>query len=264
MKFAKMQAAGNDYVYVDYGEVKGGDFSKLSKMLSERSFGIGGDGLIVVEKSGYKSINMRIFNSDGSEGRTCGNGIRCSAFFAKKHLGIAEDEIFVETLSGVSKTEISRYTDKCAFVQADMGVPKLTGGERELCEKLKERGVSVSPNDLFLVNVGNLHAVFFVDEKLEKLAEEIGKTRLFEDGINVERCVVCGEKVRAEVFERGSGRTLACGSGAVAVGYATYLKSGQREIEVIMDGGTLGTAFSGGRASLSGMVNEVFTGEYEI
>lgn len=270
MKFTKMQACGNDYIFVDYSEVKKLNLSDLAVKTSNRKFGIGSDGLIAVDKLSNSEISMRIFNSDGSEGEICGNGIRCSAIFARNKMGVSQNLITVKTKSRLTEVDLSNLS----LPIVKMGSVSLIFQGEFLAERFKKVGLYIDYCDVFCVNVGNPHIVFFSSSPLSLLVEKTSKCGLFQGGINVEK--VTANKLSqpnhlllSEVFERGSGKTLSCGSGAVAVAYS-YLIRKYGEIKeyapvtVRTEGGDLTVDFRDNNAFLQGEAHTVFEGEYEI
>ena len=271
MKFVKMQANGNDYVYVAKSQITTNDLSSLAKKVSNRRFGVGSDGLIVIDKIDSKTISMQMFNSDGSEGKTCGNGVRCSAFFAQKYLGVTQSEITVLTKSNPSKVQILSRDSFSATVKANMGVPKRKFTPF-LVQSLQKVGLYVDYQDIFEVDVGNPHLVFFTDKyDLFSLSNGARKSNFYKDGINVERVYEIENlspkhyRILCEVYERGSGKTLSCGSGGVAVAYS-FAQKHSLDVDgvtftVSMDGGDAQISFENDCAFLQSEVKIVFEGE---
>lgn len=236
MHFTKMHGLGNDYLYV-YGEPE--NPSELSVKLSERHFGAGSDGMIWISPSSVADFKMRIFNADGSEAKMCGNGIRCvgkyvydKGYTDKKHLKI-------ETLSGIRTLDLHVSSGKVKSVTVDMGkaVP-----EEDLTLNVDGETVTCTS-----VSVGNPHAVLFVEDiekaPLTTLGPKLEHHEAFPDGVNVEFVQVIGEnRLRMRVWERGSGVTMACGTGACASTMAAVRKKFCRynePVSVQLDGGTL-------------------------
>ena len=236
MHFTKMHGLGNDYLYV-YGEPE--NPSELSVKLSERHFGAGSDGMIWISPSSVADFKMRIFNADGSEAKMCGNGIRCvgkyvydKGYTDKKHLKI-------ETLSGIRTLDLHVSGGKVKSVTVDMGkaVP-----EEDMTLTVDGDTVTCTP-----VSVGNPHAVLFVEDietaPLTTLGPRLEHHEAFPDGVNVEFVQVIGEnRLRMRVWERGSGVTMACGTGACASTMAAVRKKFCRynePVSVQLDGGTL-------------------------
>ena len=237
MHFTKMHGLGNDYLYV-YGEVPK-DIKELSIKLSERHFGAGSDGMIYISPSEISDFKMRIFNADGSEAKMCGNGIRCvgkyvydKGYTDKKHLKI-------ETLSGIKTLDLNVSNGKVKTVSVGMGKAVVSDS---LILDIDGEKVKCIP-----VSVGNPHAVNFVSDiekaPLLSLGPKIEHHSAFPDGVNVEFAeVIDKHTLRMRVWERGSGVTMACGTGACATtaaainqGYCSF----DDEITVVLDGGTL-------------------------
>lgn len=280
MNFYKLEALGNDYVYVNAEEVKGCDLVKLARKVSNRRLGIGADGLIAVQKLTDSTIRMTMLNADGSEGAMCGNGVRGAVFFAVKNLGLNQKTINVITKSRNVTVLINDFgfgdikDQSCICATADMGVPKSGKNPSILAEELAKVGLYVDKRQILHVNVGNQHLVFFEPNyTLSTICKAIIKCGLFPDGINVERVFKIKNhsenesRLFMEVNERGSGKTLSCGSGAVAAAYAFSVYSyrpldAKLIVDVTTEGGTLNVFFEGGRAFLKGDVNEVFKGYF--
>ena len=244
MKFIKAEAAGNCYVYVfDYDE-KITQPSALAKKVSCIKFGIGSDGLIVLSKSKNADFKMRMFNSDGSEGKMCGNALRCAAML-KKETG-RFDYFTVETASGVKNAFVKSYDahNRLGEVGANIGVADNFCVEKSVAEKV-ERLFAVKPVFIEFVNVGNKHLVIYENTKnadYEVIGGLLQKNEYFEDGINVEFVEKGEGAFRVKVYERGSGVTLACGTGAGAVAFSLvkngFAKRGERT-RLFFDGGEI-------------------------
>lgn len=281
MHFLKLEALGNDYVYVDANEVKGYDLINLTKKISKRRTGIGSDGLITVQKITDTTIRMTMLNADGSEGAMCGNGVRGAVFFALKQLGVKSDKIKVITKSRnvLVKLCCDDLKDtsnlKRIFATADMGEVKSGKNSSVLAEELSKAGLYVDKRQILHVNVGNPHLVFFEPNcSLTHISRAVIRSGLFPDGINVERVFKINNlnenesRLFMEVNERGVGKTLSCGSGAVASAYAFSIYSCRPldtnlKVDVTTEGGTLSVYFEGGRAFLNGEVNLVFEGDID-
>ena len=277
MRFTKMHGAGNDYVYVNGFEEKVADPAALAIRISDRHFGIGSDGLILVlPPEGDGQVRMRMFNSDGSESEMCGNGVRCVAKFAADR-GLAKGEVIrVETLSGIREIQLQRDA-RGRIVRGSvlMGRPRLAPDEIPVLAK-GDRVVDVPLQGIgrglrmTCVSMGNPHAVFYVDDAkswpLETLGPKIEHHRLFPRRINVHIVqVVSPGEVIARTWERGSGITLACGTGTSAVGVAGVLTGRTaRRILAHVPGGDLEVEWPDDEAPvrLTGPVEEVFTGEW--
>lgn len=231
MHFTKMHGLGNDYLYV-YGEVPS-DVANLSIRLSDRHFGAGSDGMIFITPAASPAADftMRIFNADGSEAKMCGNGIRCVARYVRERGYTDRDELTVETLSGIKKILIDGE-----FVTVDMGKAEVSE------DILLDVGLTCTP-----VSVGNPHAVTFTDNVELVLLRDIGPkiecNAAFPGRVNAEFVEIIGEnELRMRVWERGSGETQACGTGACASAAAAVAKGfcrADEPIKVHLDGGEL-------------------------
>ena len=237
MHFTKMHGLGNDYLYV-YGEVPS-NIEELSTKLSERHFGAGSDGMIYISPSAVADFKMRIFNADGSEAKMCGNGIRCVGKYVYDKGYTDKKNLTVETLSGIKTLELGVSFGKVKSVTVDMGqaVP-----DEDMTLNVDGETVILTP-----VSVGNPHAVIFVDD-IEKaplitLGTKIEHHEAFSDGVNVEFVQVLGNsELRMRVWERGSGITMACGTGAcasVAAAVSKGLCDYDTPVSVTLDGGVL-------------------------
>lgn len=220
MHFTKMHGLGNDYLYV-YGDVPS-NIEELSTKLSERHFGAGSDGMIYISPSAVADFKMRIFNADGSEAKMCGNGIRCVGKYVYDKGYTDKKSLTVETLSGIKTLELGVSFGKVKSVTVDMGQAVLA---EDLTLNVDGKTVTLTP-----VSVGNLHAVIFVDDiektPLTTLGAKIEHHNEFPGGVNVEFVQVIGNsELRMRVWERGSGVTMACGTGACASAVVAVKKS---------------------------------------
>ena len=232
MKFTKMEGLGNDYVYVNAFTEKVENPGELARRIADRHFGVGGDGLILIEPSDKADAYMHMFNADGSEGSMCGNGIRCVAKYIYDH-GIVEKErrkLRIETKSGIKDIEIFVKDGKMEKATVDMGEVKLDG---ELPENIEVRGMALR---FVGIDVGNPHAVYFLEDNpelsvssvseldLERIGKDFEEHPRFPDKVNAEFIqVLSPTEIRFRVYERGSGETLACGTGATAAVVAGIL-----------------------------------------
>ncbi|MBP3870728.1 MAG: diaminopimelate epimerase [Faecalicoccus sp.] len=263
MHFTKMHGLGNDYLYV-YGEVPD-NIVELSQSLSDRHFGAGSDGMIYISPSPIADFKMRIFNADGSEAKMCGNGIRCVGKYVFDKGYTDKKQLKIETLSGIKKLDMTSCRGKIKSVAVDMGKAQVEGDL-----KLKVDGQSVVGTS---VSVGNPHFVVFVEDiekvPLETLGPKIEKHGAFPDGVNVEFIeVISDTELRMRVWERGSGITLACGTGACASTAAALSKrycSFNTSISVILDGGTLKISIDEKyNVTMSGPAKSVYEGEVDL
>ena len=244
MKFTKMQGLGNDYLYV-YGEPQNPE--ELSIRLSERHFGAGSDGMIWISPSETADFKMRIFNADGSEAKMCGNGIRCVGKYVYDKGYTDRTELTIETLSGIRTLKLEVKDGAVASVTVDMG-QAVTEEEMELSLNVGlDAGAEAKRITCMPVSMGNPHAVTFVEDAeavpLEKLGPAVEKHPEFPGGVNAGFGQGLGvNKLRMRVWGRGSGVTLACGTGACASAAAAVKKGFCRPGEPVyvqLDGGTL-------------------------
>ncbi|TLM62821.1 MAG: diaminopimelate epimerase [Deltaproteobacteria bacterium] len=276
MKFTKMHGAGNDYIYIDGFRERVDDPAGLARTVSDRHFGIGGDGLILILPSDSADVRMRIFNPDGSEAEMCGNGLRCVAKYAFDHGLVAALRITVETGAGLLPVEMftaaSGLVDR---VRVNMGRPRLTRAEIPMTGPADERVVDQPLQVLdrtfrvTCVSMGNPHCVIYVDDvatfPVAAFGPAIENHPLFPRRTNVEFVeVLSPAEVRQRTWERGAGETLACGTGASAVTVAGLL-TGRTGPQLLnhLTGGDLELAWDGtGEVFMTGPAAEVFTGEF--
>lgn len=279
MRFTKMQGAGNDYVYINcFDEPMPKNVSELAQRVSDRHFGIGSDGLILICPSKVADARMRMFNADGSESEMCGNGVRCVAKYVYDH-GICRNKTLkIETGRGVLTLELEVAGEKVCRVRVDMGEPILEpamvpttlpgnpaiGGGAAVNVIL-----SAGPESLLVtcVSMGNPHCVAFVDELSDYLVHTIGpqvETDChFLNRVNAEFVeVISPKEVRMRVWERGAGETLACGTGACAVCVAGVLTARtERKVLVHLPGGDLELEWAeNNHVYMTGDAVEVFSG----
>ncbi len=266
MRFTKMQGAGNDYVYVNCFEEAVEDPHSVSVKVSDRHFGIGSDGLILICPSDTADCRMRMFNVDGSEGEMCGNAIRCVGKYVYDHGIVRKDKISVETLGGIKYLHLTIKDGKVTAATVDMGRPELTSA---LPEKITVDGME---QEFVGISTGNPHAVYFregIDSlDLEKIGPSYENHSRFPNRVNSEFVEVIDRgHIRMRVWERGSGETLACGTGATASAAASILMGyTDHTVEVSLRGGTLTITLDkdSGHAYMTGPAVEVFSGEIEI
>ncbi len=263
MHFTKMHGLGNDYIYV-YSEVPD-NIEKLSQELSKAHFGIGADGMIYISKSDIADFKMRIFNSDGSEAKMCGNGIRCVGKYVYDKAYTDKTDISIETLSGIKNLKLHIENNHVESVTVDMG-EAYTQSEKNII--IDTYSVIYMP-----VSIGNSHAVIFTDDintaPIEKIGYAMNNSEIFPDGINVEFVQKLSEnKLRMKVWERGSQITYACGTGAcasVAAAISKGICSFNTPINVILDGGELSISISDNyEVRMRGSAETVFEGEISI
>lgn len=262
MKFTKMQGLGNDYVYLDCTKATPADLPALAVKASDRHFGIGSDGLICICASDKADFRMRMFNADGSEGEMCGNGIRCVGKFVYDKGLTDKTTLTIETLAGIKTLGLTVDNGKVSAVTVDMGVPAVG---TLLTLNILGKDYLVQP-----VSMGNPHAVTFVDSVKEIDLSAVGPLfehhPAFPNRTNTEFVeVVDATHLKMRVWERGSGETLACGTGACASAVAAFLagKAG-REVTVTLLGGDLRIRWDeeSGHIFMTGPAVTVFEGEW--
>ncbi len=226
MEFAKMQGCGNDYIYVNCFKETVENPRETAIKVSDRHFGIGSDGLILIYPSKVADFKMVMYNADGSEGKMCGNGIRCVAKYVYDFELTDKTELKIETLSGIKTLKLNIKEKKVDTVQVDMGSPILVPEQIPVNfegEIMVDEPVSVNGLEYHLtcVSMGNPHAVVFVDNikilNLEKIGPDFEQHPIFPDKVNTEFIhIIDKNTIEMRVWERGSGETLACGTGACA------------------------------------------------
>lgn len=275
MRFTKMQGAGNDYVYVDcFQEEPPTSPAELARRIADRHFGVGGDGLILIEPSEAADARMRIFNADGSEAEMCGNGVRCVAKYVYDHKIARRNPLRIETGRGVLELKLSIAEERVDRVRVDMGEPILEAaripttlpGSPVVNAPLEAAGREWAAT---CVSMGNPHCVIFVDALDESLVHAVGPViethSAFPQRVNTEFVEVCAlDEVRMRVWERGSGETLACGTGASAVAVAGVLTGRtSRQVTVHLLGGDLEIEWAeNNHVLMTGPAVEVFTGDW--
>ncbi len=287
MKFTKMHGAGNDYLYIDARDHDdfSTDWSQLSRSMSDRHFGVGSDGIILIEDSGIADLKMRMFNADGSESEMCGNGIRCFAKYAIDR-GLATpgaDGIEVETLAGI-RTVVPIYDgDRITGARVAMGEPLLEPGAVPVIldpasgyPKGPVTGYPLAVDSLELslsfVSMGNPHAITFIDQPvgefpLHTIGPMVEHHSIFPNRVNFETVNITGPgAMTARVWERGSGETMACGTGACAIAVAARLLGiADGRVDITLPGGTLSIDWDGeGEVYLEGPAEEIFSGKWPV
>ena len=269
-----MHGLGNDYLVVNCLETEVSDPASVSRVVSRRRTGVGADGLILILPSESHDFRMRIFNADGSEAETCGNGIRCVAKYLYES-GMAENKEFViETLAGPTRVWLTVENGNVALVKCDMGVPKFSRSEIPMVGdegEVIEEPIKVGDTEyrVTCVSVGNPHAVIFVDDvravPVGSIGPQIENHSAFPHRINVEFVeLVDRENVKMRVWERGSGETLACGSGCCATAVAC-VRTGrtERTVTVHLELGSLKIEWADdGHIYMEGPATRVFEGEW--
>jgi diaminopimelate epimerase len=285
MKFFKLQATGNDFILVDARTMEG-EWSKLAQAMCDRHFGIGADGLILVQNSTSADLKMRLFNSDGSEAEVSGNGLRCFAKYAIEKGMIdkvssrarqSNRTLTIETLSGIRKVKAYMLENKVNRAEVNMGLPQFQPEQIPVKVKVDVTPILDYPLViggekliLSLLSMGNPHAVSFLsrpvaDFPLAEIGPKVERHPIFPQRTNFEVARVLSRgKIEARVWERGVGETLACGSGACAVAVAAQLLDyTEPQVDIILEGGTLTVSWDRVReVLLTGPVKEIFTGEW--
>ena len=265
MKFTKMHGCANDYIYIDCTAKQPENIPQLAVSLSDRHTGIGGDGIVLICKSDIADFKMRMFNADGSEGAMCGNAIRCVGKYVYDRKLTAKTRLNIETLSGVKRLDLSVSDGKVESVTVNMGKPVIRGkGETEPIS-----GVRYSYTD---ISMGNPHCVIFIKDVLNFDVAGVGRrienmTHLFPDRTNVEFAeIIDSRTLRMRVWERGSGETMACGTGACAC-VAAAIEQGKCQagtpVTVLLNGGSLEITLKS-EIFMTGPAEFVFDGEIEI
>lgn len=277
MRFTKLHGLGNDYIYIDAisQDLSAYDLPALSRVLSDRNFGIGGDGIILVSPSEIADFAMRIYNSDGSEAEMCGNGMRAFAKFVYEHGLTEKTSLEVETYAGIIKPVLTVEDGKVTLIRVDLGEPRLARSEIPMAGEPADQPVIAEPlqvngHDLKItcVSMGNPHCVVFVDDADSFPVRELGPViechPLFPRKTNVEFASIDDRRnIQMRVWERGAGVTLACGTGASATVVAAVLNDlADRTARVSLLGGDLFIEWAeDNHVFLTGPADEAFSGE---
>jgi len=285
MNFTKLQATGNDFIFVDVRNMER-DWSELAREMCHRQFGVGADGLILVLTSNTADLKMRLFNSDGSEAEVSGNGLRCFAKYGIDRHIAAGPNITVETMSGIRTIEATTSQDKVTHAKVNMGIPRFKAKDIPVLMDKPRKGrgevdiipiidypLTVGRRSLTIsfVSMGNPHAICFLsqpvaDFPLAAVGPQVENNHIFPKRVNFEIArILTRNKIEARVWERGAGETLSCGSGACAIAVIARIRGyiGD-EVDIMLEGGNLTVYWDGaGEVYLSGPVDEVFTGEWQ-
>ena len=277
MRFTKMQGIGNDYVYVNCLEETVNDPASLARLVSDRHFGIGSDGLILIRPSVQADFFMEMFNADGTRSEMCGNGIRCVGKYVFDHGLTDKTEIAVNTLAGVKRLTLHVEDGQVATVMVDMGEPMLEAAAIPVvadASPVVAAPIEVAGQrfEMTCVSMGNPHAVVFVDNTADFPLEEVGRPFEFHEAfpkrVNAEFVEVLGrDEVNMRVWERGTGETLACGTGACATVVACILNGlADEEVTVHLLGGDLRIRWdrATNRVNMTGPATTVFEGEIDV
>lgn len=277
MRFTKMHGLGNDYVYVNCFEERIENPSETARYVSDRHFGVGSDGLIMINPSEAADFEMEMYNADGSRGEMCGNGIRCVAKYVYDYGLTDKTSISVETLGGIKYLDLTVEDGKAVLVKVDMGTPILDPGQIPIVfgrEAVIDEPVVVDGTEYRMtgVSMGNPHAVIYVDDlgglDLVEVGPKFENHECFPKRINTEFAhVIDRTTVEMRVWERGSGETLACGTGACAVAVASILNGyTEDEVTVKLLGGDLLIRWDRetDKVYMTGSATVVYDGEIEI
>ena len=253
-----MQGLGHDYIYID--QIKNNkniNFGILASGLCKRGYGVGADGIIVIKSSNCADAKMIIYNSDGSLAKMCGNATRCVAFYLSKKLN--KKNITIQVGNQIANCNILKSGSQSAIVKVEINSPQVL--------KTIKRQIKNTVYSINIVDVGNLHAVVFVKDfnfNYIQIAKLINKLKDFKDGVNVEFVQIKSlNKIKIKVFERGSGLTKACGSGACASAYLykRVFNKDAKKIKVCLDGGCLQIEFCKNKTIMTGAAKYVYKGE---
>ena len=278
MKFTKMHGIGNDYVYVNCFEETVEDPEKVSEFISDRHFGIGSDGLVLIMPSDKADFRMRMFNADGSEGMMCGNATRCIGKYVYDNRMTDKTEITLETKSGIKVLKLFVKDGLVDTVEVDMGeaiikpaeIPMKAEGDSFINKPIEVEGKNYN---VTAVSMGNPHCVLFtsgIDSlELEKIGPSFENHELFPERVNTEFCEIINDHtLKMRVWERGSGETWACGTGACATAVASVLCGHCRrgeEITLMLRGGNLAITYrEDGHVMMRGSATKVFEGEIDL
>lgn len=279
MKFTKMHGLGNDYVYVNCLKESVDNPSAVARYVSDRHFGIGSDGLILINPSEKADFEMEMYNADGSRGEMCGNGIRCVAKYVYDYGLTDKTSISVETLGGIKYLDLTVKDGRVELVKVDMGSPELEAGKipivmEDCSAHVVDAPIAVDEREYRMtgVSMGNPHAVIYVDDmeglELEKIGPGFENHMRFPRRINTEFVQVLDRRtVKMRVWERGSGETFACGTGACAVAVACILNGlTDDQVTVKLLGGDLQIEWDrkADRVYMTGPAAVVFDGEIDL
>lgn len=277
LQFTKMQGLGNDYVYVDCTKKKLENASEVAVKVSDRHFGIGSDGLILINASSVADFEMEMYNADGSRGEMCGNGIRCVAKYVYDYGLTDQTHISVETLGGIKYLDLTVEEGRVRQVRVDMGRPMLCPKEIPVIangESVIDMPIEVDDTEyrMTAVGMGNPHTVVFVEDvdglEIEQIGPKFEHHPCFPNRVNTEFVKVLDRNtVKMRVWERGSGETLACGTGACAVAVACILNGlTENKVTVQLLGGDLLIEWDreADKVYMTGPAEVVFDGEVEL
>lgn len=275
IKFQKLQGTGNDFIIFNGIDVEMPSYSELAKRACDRHFGIGADGIMVVEKSEVADIKMCFYNADGSEAPMCGNGIRCFAKFVYENKIIIDKSFTIETLGGIMKPEVIIENDKVISVKVNLGSPIFSTKKIPINindEDFIDKEIEIQ-GEIFNISgvvIGTIHTVLFIDDfekiDIEKIGSAIENNRMFPAKTNVNFCKIMDNKnIQITTWERGVGITLACGTGAAACAIiSSMLYNTDKTINVYVKGGKLVIEQLNGNIYMTGPVERICNGEYNF
>lgn len=279
MKFTKMHGCGNDYIYIDGFEETVENEAALAVKLSDRHFGIGGDGIIIIKKGTKADFEMVMYNADGSRAEMCGNAIRCVAKYVYDKGYISSTSFTIESMGAVKYIDVTVENGSVVSAKVDMGSPILNapdipvkGQGRVIQEKIVSKGREF---EMTCVSMGNPHAVMFIEEHPKDFeldfygADFESNTAVFPNKVNVEFAKIIDRKnIEMRVFERGTGETLACGTGSCATAVAAILNGlADHEVTIHLLGGNLEISWNGNEEDsvfMTGPAEYVFSGEIDV
>ncbi len=275
MRFVKMQGLGNDYIYVDCMKESVRTPQELARRISDRHFGVGADGLILIGPSEQADYSMDIYNADGSRAEMCGNGIRCVGKYLYDNGYLTAPSVLIETMAGLKNLELIMEDGVCTGAKVDMGEPEFSPKQIPVLwndDTMIDQEISVGgkPYNITCLSMGNPHAVIFVPDverlNLEAMGPLFENHRLFPARVNTEFVTVLDRgTVRMRVWERGAGETMACGTGASATAVAAVInRLCDRDVVVKLNGGDLQITWNEqtNRVSMAGPAVTVCTGEF--
>ncbi|MEG1594841.1 MAG: diaminopimelate epimerase [Lachnospiraceae bacterium] len=278
MKFTKMHGIGNDYVYVNCFTETVENPGEVAKFVSDRHKGIGSDGLILIQPSKIADFEMEMYNADGSRGEMCGNGIRCVGKYVYDAGMTKKKELTIETLGGIKELSLKIENGKVQAVRVNMGTPNFTAKEIPVLsdtEEVVKQNLLVDGNEILVtcVSMGNPHCVVFMEEDIKKVPLEVVGPLFehhprFPNRINTEIVNrIDAATLRMRVWERGSGETMACGTGACAVAVAA-IRNGltENKVTVELNGGSLEIEWDQQKACvyMTGTATQVYQGEIQL
>ncbi len=279
--FSKMQATGNDFIVINNLENEFQySFKLLAKYLCDRHFGVGADGILILDKGTNADYKMKIFNQDGSEAEMCGNGIRCFAKYLYEKKIVKDTEFEIETLAGIRKVKLEVEGNTVVLVGVNIGKPIFefdeisvyyeNGSKSTYDEKYLFEGIQIEEFTVYPISMGNPHCVCFVDNVDEIDIEKVGKLvenyKYFPNKTNVEFVQIKNDStIKVRVWERGVGETLACGTGACSSAVISNLyKSTKSEVIVELRGGNLKVNYDGENVFMQGNAEFIYEGKMNI